>query len=84
MKNFYSKLLEFGKSFLWFLGAAILTVQTYRIVAYYIFDVPFEVNATRDGSFAVLGFAMMFIQNALKTAVVTLIKKFTNKSGNNA
>ena len=75
----YKKLLEFGKSFLWFLGASILTVQVYRIVAYYAFNNEFEVEAARDGSFAALGFAMMFIQNALKSTVVLIMKKITGK-----
>lgn len=75
----FTKLTQFGKSFLWLLGAVILLAQTYRIVAFYIFHVEFEIDFVRDGLFALLGFAMMFIQNSLKSAV----KKIINKKSNN-
>ena len=72
-----SKLKEIGKSIVWLLGLIILIAQVYRIVAYYIFNVEFEVDFVKDGSFALLGFAMMFIQSALKTAARKIIAKKT-------
>jgi hypothetical protein len=74
----FNKLKEFGKSFVWLLGAVILLAQTYRISAFYFFNLEFEIDILRDGAFALLGFAMMFIQNGLKSAALKVIKR---KSG---
>jgi hypothetical protein len=71
----FNKLKEFGKSFIWLLGAVILLAQTYRIVAFYAFDLEFEIDLVRDFAFAILGFAMMFIQNGLKSAALKVIKR---------
>lgn len=75
----YVKLKEFGKSLIWLLGAIILIAQTYRIVAFYVFNIDFEVEFVRDGIFALFGFALMFIQSNLKSAAANLIKRKSEK-----
>ncbi len=76
----FMKLQEAGKSFLWFLGAFIFLAQTYRIIAFYMFEKPMDIVWYRDGGVAMVAFAMMFIQSGLKTAVRKIIKRKSNDS----
>ena len=69
------KFRNIGASFIWGLGAVILLAQTYRVVAFYLFEKPIDIVWTRDGIIAVIAFAMMFVQSSLKTAVRKALSK---------
>lgn len=73
-----TKLQEAGKSLLWLLGAVMLIAQTYRVMAYYIFEVPFEIIWARDGVVFIAAFALMYLQNGLKTAIRRVLKRKSN------
>lgn len=77
-----TKLQEVGKSLLWLLGAVMLIVQTWRVVAFYIWDKPMDIIWARDGVIFVAAFALMYLQNGLKTAIRRVLKRKT--SGNDA
>ena len=79
----YKKLTKFGKSFLWLLGASIFLAQCYRIVAFYAFSVPMEIVLKRDVPIAVFAFALMFLQNNLKTLVRQTLSKFPTSFSKN-
>ena len=72
-----SKLRNLGANLLWLLGALIFIAQTYRVLAFYLFEQPMDIVWTRDGLIAVIAFAMMFVQSSLKTAVRKIINKKT-------
>lgn len=82
----YYKLKNFGRSVLWLFGFAILMAQTYRIVMFYIFDKPLDVELARDGFLACLGVAFMFVQAPVKNLAKRVLSNInpvkTNKNGN--
>lgn len=74
-----SRFKKHGASVLWFFGVAVFAAMTYRAVAYYGFDVDFNVNMN-DLYIALGAFAMMFINAELKTVIVEFIKRFLPSS----
>lgn len=79
MNKSISKFAKYGADFLWFLGALIFISQTYRAVAYYLFDLPMQWNYT-DIIIAVVAFAFMFIQSRLKSAVSGVLRSMADKA----
>ena len=73
-----SRLAKYGADFIWFLGAGIFLAQTYRAVAYYLFDKPMAWNYT-DIAIGTVAFSFMFIQSGLKSAVVGILKSMSDK-----
>ena len=81
MNKSVSRLAKYGADFLWILGAAVFIAQTYRAVAYYLFDKPMDWTYM-DLIIGVVAFSFMFIQSGLKSAVVGILKALARKAAN--